>query len=315
LDGGVVAPTVDVGNTTARINRPVAGSQGLVKAGIGTLVLAAANTYTGATNVNDGQLVLAHPSAISGPLNVADAAAGQIAPGLNGAVAVTSLNLAATALLDVNDNDLVIGSATSKTTIESYVRTARNDGAWTGPGLTSSAARENPAGNANLGVLSGAEYSAFGGGTGTFGGKPYTAGDTLVKYTWNGDTNFSGTVNFDDYVRVDVGFNTNLTGWGNGDFNYSGAVDFDDYVLIDVAFNTQNGTLGRAVEYLSGDGRLAAGPDDAGVRMVQEHFGRFGLPYASAFLAAVPEPDWAAVTSVVAVAGTRRRRRRRRRRV
>ena len=66
-------------------------------------------------------------------------------------------------------------------------------------------------------------------------------GDVLVKYTWNGDTNFSGTVNFDDYVRIDVGFNTHLTGWSNGDFNYSGSVNFDDYVLIDIAFDTQSG--------------------------------------------------------------------------
>src|SRR4029077_19936191 len=109
--------------------------------------------------------------------------------------------------------------------------------------------------NTNLGILSGAEYTAIGGGIGTFAGQPYSGTDTLVKYTWNGDTNFSGTVNFDDYVRVDVGFNTNLTGWSNGDFNYSGGVNFDDYVLIDVAFNTQSGTLGRAVRFLSGDDR------------------------------------------------------------
>jgi hypothetical protein len=30
-----------------------------------------------------------------------------------------------------------------------------------------------------------------------------------------------------------------LTGWVKGDFNYSGAMDFDGYVLIDIAFNTQ----------------------------------------------------------------------------
>jgi len=65
----------------------------------------------------------------------------------------------------------------------------------------------------------------------------------LVKYTYYGDTQLSGDVNFDDYVRVDVGFNTGLTGWSNGDFNYSGAVNFDDYVLIDVGFNTQGGGL------------------------------------------------------------------------
>jgi len=35
--------------------------------------------------------------------------------------------------------------------------------------------------------------------------------------------------------------NTPLTGWYNGDFNYDGVVNGDDYTLIDNAFNSQNG--------------------------------------------------------------------------
>jgi hypothetical protein len=200
---------------------------------------------------------------------------------------IDSVSLNSTATFDLADNDLVTG--TSRTTIENLVRNARNSGAWNLPGITSSTARDNAQGNTGLGVVTGAEYNSVG-GTGTFGGRPYVAGDTLVKYTWNGDANISGTVNFDDYVRIDVGFNTNLTGWINGDFNYSGAVNFDDYVLIDVAFNTQSGTLGRAVDYLSGDDRGNVGLNDPAVKKVVEHFDQFGVPYAAAFLAAVPEP-------------------------
>jgi hypothetical protein len=111
-----------------------------------------------------------------------------------------------------------------------------------------------------------------------------------VKYTWNGDTNFSGDVDFDDYVRTDVGFNTGRTGWGNGDFNYSGAVDFDDYVLIDIAFNTQSGTLGRAITYLNGEDRFEE--SESSIHYVTQHFERFGIAYAQAFLAAVPEPAY-----------------------
>ncbi|MBC8105012.1 MAG: hypothetical protein H7Z14_00350, partial [Anaerolineae bacterium] len=36
------------------------------------------------------------------------------------------------------------------------------------------------------------------------------------------------------------GFNNNWTGFGNGDFDYNGIVDFDDYSIIDQAFNTQS---------------------------------------------------------------------------
>jgi len=33
------------------------------------------------------------------------------------------------------------------------------------------------------------------------------------------------------------------TGWNNGDFDGNGVIDFDDYVYIDLGFNTQSGTL------------------------------------------------------------------------
>jgi hypothetical protein len=52
-------------------------------------------------------------------------------------------------------------------------------------------------------------------------------------------------VNFDDYARVDVGFNNSRSGWFNGDFDYSIAVNFDDYALIDLAFNSQSGLRPR----------------------------------------------------------------------
>ena len=59
-----------------------------------------------------------------------------------------------------------------------------------------------------------------------------------MKYTYYGDTDFNGVVNFDDYSRTDAGFNGNESGWLNGDFDANGAVNFDDYSLIDLAFNT-----------------------------------------------------------------------------
>jgi hypothetical protein len=65
----------------------------------------------------------------------------------------------------------------------------------------------------------------------------------LVKYTYYGDADFNGSVDFDDYVRIDQGFNFGLTGWLNGDFDGSGGVDFDDAVLIDLGFNLQTAPL------------------------------------------------------------------------
>jgi hypothetical protein len=64
-----------------------------------------------------------------------------------------------------------------------------------------------------------------------------------VKYTYYGDTDFNGTLNFDDYSRADAGFNGHKSGWINGDFDGNGSVNFDDYSLIDLAFNAQSGAL------------------------------------------------------------------------
>ena len=60
-----------------------------------------------------------------------------------------------------------------------------------------------------------------------------------MKYTYYGDTDFNGLVNFDDYARIDAGFNNGGNDWFEGDFDYNGVVNFDDYSLIDLAFNTQ----------------------------------------------------------------------------
>jgi autotransporter-associated beta strand protein len=55
-------PSVRVNNQSATINAVLAGNQGLAKTGAGTIILAAANTYTGGTFANEGQLVTKAPS-------------------------------------------------------------------------------------------------------------------------------------------------------------------------------------------------------------------------------------------------------------
>jgi hypothetical protein len=200
----------------------------------------------------------------------------------------------------------LIVSRTSRATIESYIASGRNGGAWNGRGIVSSAARANP--TTGLGVLSGTEYTSLSGST-TFDGFAIAPTDTLIKYTWNGDANFDGRVTFDDYVSIDTGFNAQLTGWANGDFNYSGNVSFDDYVLIDIAFNQQNGTLGRAIDWISGDDRSESGRTATGVAAMISHFEQFGPAFGQLFLASVPEPATLILSGLPAFAGLLRRRR------
>ena len=149
-----------------------------------------------------------------------------------------------TGLLDLGANDMIVHSGMQTLSdITNDITQGRNSGstAWAGTtGITSSAAAATPS-NTALGV----EVNDNGSGTAlttTFDGQPVSDGDILVKYTFVGDADLSGTINAADYTLIDNGFNNHLAGWRNGDFNYDGVIDGDDYTLIDNAFNTQGST-------------------------------------------------------------------------
>jgi len=274
----------------------------------GVTINGGSSTFTG--NVNVATLTIAS----SGNLAVTAGGNKLIRAGalaINTAtLAIGSNTFASSGNMDLADNDMIVGSG-SKAEIGARITAARHGGVWDGRGLTSSVAAVNPSHNTTFGLLSGAEYSGANAGTTTFDGATITPTNLIVKYTYYGDTDLNGRVNFDDYVRTDNGFNNHLTGWLNGDFDYNGQVNFDDYVLIDLAFNTQSGTLGRALSYLDGSNPSGSGMNDAALRKVQEHFSEFGGDYASHFLAAVPEPTTVALGSVVTSVTLLARRRRR----
>ena len=155
------------------------------------------------------------------------------------AASASALSVGATAKLDLGGNDLVVhGGAVA--TVSALAGTGFNAGLWTGYGLASSAAaasRRTALGVVqNVGTTGAALYA-------TFDGVAVSATDVLVKYTYYGDANLSGTVDAADYSRVDAGYVTHATGWANGDFNYDGTVDGSDYSLIDDSFNQQTSSL------------------------------------------------------------------------
>ena len=166
-------------------------------------------------------------------------------PGGSNVLDTKGLTITGTGKLDLNDNDMIVdyAFASQYTAIRNMIAAARAGGAWSGNGITSTAAKNAPQDNTTLGVMEASDFKSIYGTSATFAGRTIDSTAVLVKYTYYGDADFSGTVDFDDYVRTDAGFNTNGTTWTRGDFDGSGGVDFDDYVLIDLAFNTQGGTL------------------------------------------------------------------------
>ena len=160
-------------------------------------------------------------------------------------IVTTSLTITGSGKLDVNDNDMIVdySGASQRAAIQALINSARSGGTWTGSGLTSTAAKNRVPQNTTLGVLEATEYKSLYGAGATFNGESIDNTAILIKYTYYGDTDFNGVVNFDDYSRTDNGFSTGKSGWLNGDFDGNGIVNFDDYSLIDLAFNTQSGSL------------------------------------------------------------------------
>jgi hypothetical protein len=165
-----------------------------------------------------------------------------------------ALTLDPTAKLDLNDNDLIVDytGASPLPAVQGLINTARAGGAWSGNGLTSTAAKNANPKNTALGAIEASDWKSLNGAAATFDGETIDTSAVLIKYTYYGDTDFNGVVDFDDYSRTDSGFNLGRTGWFNGDFDGNGTVDFDDYSLIDLAFNTQGSALRPALPPIGG---------------------------------------------------------------
>jgi len=212
--------------------------------------------------------------------------------------------------LNLADNDLILTNS-DRALVQQQIGFARHGGLWDRPGITSSAAASSSPRNKTLGVLSGQQYrSVFGSGA-TFDGFAVGDSDVLVKFTYYGDSDLNGVVNFDDYARIDSGFNSGLGNeWFEGDFDLNGAVNFDDYALLDLGFNTQSGTLVRALAWLENRDRSDAGMNSPALERVVDHFHQFGNEYAASFITAVPEPGAMGAIILPALAGLLRHRRR-----
>ena len=214
----------------------------------GGAILSIVSTSVDTLNINGGTYTIPAPASPSSyPLTALNIANGARLAALTAGshtnrtvIVLGTLSIGTTGQVDLGGNDMIVHS-NSLSSIVGEISQGFNAGgtAWAGNGLTSSAAAATR--NTALGV----ELNSPGSGTlvTTFDGQTVSSTDVLVKYTYFGDANLSGTINATDYQLTDNGFNGGGTpnGWFTGDFNYDGVVNGDDYALIDNAFNTQGG--------------------------------------------------------------------------
>ena len=275
---------------------------GVTKSGLGTLTLSAStNAYTGPTNVNSGTLVIAVTGALPKNNSLTISAGATLLDVANSVL--PSMTTAGS--FNINGSTIIQNSP-ALSTISAAVQKGFNGGAWNNSSagaIYSSLAANDTAHLHAIGVIQNDNgsgsilYNTFeGSGTATLNDS-----DVLLKYTYYGDTDLSGTVDGSDYSRIDTaylsenfsgGIPTNpVSGWFNGDFNYDGVVNGSDYTLIDNAFNSQTGVIADEI----------AGPH----AVVSDQIG--GLTNSTS---AVPEPTTLGLSGIGAMVLLGRRRRR-----
>jgi hypothetical protein len=137
-----------------------------------------------------------------------------------GAVSVTG----AGSKLDLTNNHLIINytGTDPAATIRSYLTTGYAGGAWTGPGIDSSAAALPANSHYALGYADGADGVVAG----------LSSGQVEIKYTLYGDADLNGLVNGVDFTILVANLGKSVSAWDKGDFNYDGVVNGIDFTAL-----------------------------------------------------------------------------------
>ena len=211
-----VPPAVSVaGGVTASVISAVTGTSGLVKSGLGLLVLRGTNTLSGPTTVQSGTLRLATATALPNG-NVTLGVTATLKVGSLLQLSLARLDLTAGGSVDVNDGLLTTASGLTPVSTVEKIREGLGDGSWNGTsGITSSAV----AALVSQGLPRAIGWLDNG------------AGSMTVAFSAPGDTNIDGVVdildaaNFLALGKFDTG---EAASWLEGDFSYDGIVDILD---------------------------------------------------------------------------------------
>jgi autotransporter-associated beta strand protein len=257
--------TINTDGFDAAITGPIIGNGTLTKTGGGTLSL------------------------IPQPVTSLNVTGGQVRLLPVGGTATVGAITADTGRLDLSNNRAVF-PAVDPSTVAGLLATARTPaGDWQGAaGVTSSSAANDPAQRTALAYATAAQLGVTSWGTATNLAGP----EVLVRLSSYGDLNLDGTINGDDYARLDRALARHLpagtAAWIDGDVNYDRSVTAADYLLIDRAFALQGNPLSPS--------------------FLATRESRFGVDYVTTLLTSVPEPSMALLAFAMTVTTGRRRR-------
>jgi hypothetical protein len=134
-----------------------------------------------------------------------------------------------TGVLDLNNQSLLTASPAAN--VEGMLENGYNGGAWNGTAggsiMSTAASLTDPAARWTLGYATGGDDVSA---------AVIPLGQTLVKYTIPGDADLSGSVDFNDFLSLQNGYERLAGDWARGDFNYDGVVDYNDYLILQVNY-------------------------------------------------------------------------------
>ena len=139
------------------------------------------------------------------------------------------------AAVDLGDNAMILHyipsqEAAEKSLVSGLLTRGYANGYWTGTGINSSAAANDPSHNTALGWFD--QYEV---GVNSINGDSADVADgyeMVVKYTVYGDADLSGKIDATDSSQYSLGLHGGGSGWGFGDFNYDGNIDQTDGTIL-----------------------------------------------------------------------------------
>ncbi len=187
---------------------------------------------TGSANLNNGGQIFLQ----AGSLTVGGTLTVNAGGGINDTFQLLrtgGLSMSGTGTIDLQSASMIV-SNTALSTIKGYVSSGYAGGLWIGSGILSLPAFVNPNHNTALGYASAGSI-----GLNTFAGQSVNPTDTLIRYTYYGDTNLDGKVNALDFnaLATNFGKTPGSDVWSQGDFNFDGNVNTQDFTALAGNFN------------------------------------------------------------------------------
>jgi parallel beta-helix repeat protein len=168
----------------------------------------------------------------------------------------TSLTTFGTGRLDLRDNAAIVdySGASPVSSIFTRLQSGYAGGAWTGPGIMSTSAANDPDDRTGVGYAEATDlFNSF---PATFEGESIDNTSILLKYTLYGDADLNETVNLSDFNQLAANFGQSPRRWSQGDFTYDQNVDLSDFNRLAANFGM---TLARGG---AGGATAAAGSAD-----------------------------------------------------